>query len=332
MQKHIDSAALALMGAALTLALFKGLVGALFSGLLVYSLIHLITPKIAGKISNEKAKLLAASVLGFVVIGGLTLGIWGAVSFFRSDAGNLHALLQKLADMIAASRHQFPQWLIDKLPLDADEMSQQIAQWMREHAAEAKTWGAEAGRSALHILLGMIIGAIIALGDVRKPHQMQALAAALHTRCTLLVESFRSIVFAQVWISAINTAITAVFVLLVLPLAGVHLPLAKTLIAITFVAGLLPVVGNLISNTVFVIVGLSVSLNVAIALLAFMVIIHKLEYFLNARIIGSHIDAKSWELLIVILVMESCFGIAGVVAGPVLYAYIKKELKLRELI
>ena len=38
---------------------------------------------------------------------------------------------------------------------------------------------------------------------------------------------------------------------------GIHLPLIKTMIAITFLVGLLPVIGNLISNTVIVVVSLS---------------------------------------------------------------------------
>jgi len=127
-------------------------------------------------------------------------------------------------------------------------------------------------------------------------------------------------------IAAINAALTAVYLLVVLPLAGIHLPLTKSMVALTFVAGLLPVVGNLISNSVVVIVGLSHSLGIAFASLFYLIVIHKLEYFLNAKIIGSHINARAWELLTAMLVMESIFGLPGVVAAPVLYAYLKKEL------
>jgi predicted PurR-regulated permease PerM len=47
---------------------------------------------------------------------------------------------------------------------------------------------------------------------------------------------------------------------------------------------------------------------------------------LNAKIIGTQINAKAWELLITILVMEALFGIPGLVAGPVFYACLKIEL------
>jgi predicted PurR-regulated permease PerM len=143
---------------------------------------------------------------------------------------------------------------------------------------------------------------------------------------------FRRIVFAQVRVSAINTLLTAGFLLAGLPLFGAHLPLSKTLVVLTFVVGLLPVVGNLISNTVVVVVALSVSPYVAAAALTFLVVIHKLEYFLNARIVGAQINARAWELLAAMLLMESAFGVAGVVAGPIYYAYLKDELTARELV
>jgi len=103
-------------------------------------------------------------------------------------------------------------------------------------------------------------------------------------------------------------------------------------VLVTFVVGLLPVLGNLISNSIIVIISLSNSLYVAAGSLVFLVVIHKLEYFVNARIIGGQIKARAWELLIVMLVMEAAFGVPGVIAAPVFYAYIKKELSDRELI
>ena len=100
----------------------------------------------------------------------------------------------------------------------------------------------------------------------------------------------------------------------------------------TFLVGLLPVVGNLISNTLIVIVALSVSLWVALGALIFLVLIHKLEYFLNANIVGNRIHARAWEILLAMLVMEAAFGLPGVVAAPIYYAYLKSELTAAHLI
>jgi predicted PurR-regulated permease PerM len=104
------------------------------------------------------------------------------------------------------------------------------------------------------------------------------------------------------------------------------------MIVVTFIVGLLPVIGNLISNTVIVLVSFSVSPWVAVGSLIFLVVIHKLEYFLNARIIGTRIKAWAWELLLAMLVMEAWFGIPGVIAAPIYYAYVKDELEMRKLI
>jgi len=106
----------------------------------------------------------------------------------------------------------------------------------------------------------------------------------------------------------------------------VHLPLTKTMVAITFVVGLLPIVGNLTSNTIVVIVSLAHSPAVAVASLVFLVVIHKLEYFLGARIVGTRIKSQIWELLIAMMAMEAMFGVPGLVAAPIYYAYVKSEL------
>ena len=110
------------------------------------------------------------------------------------------------------------------------------------------------------------------------------------------------------------------------------MPLTNTLIAITFLAGLLPVVGNLISNSVIFVVSLSISLYTALAALFYLVVIHKLEYFLNARIVGARIHARAWELLLAMLLLEVAFGITGLIAAPIYYAYIKNELTAAGLI
>lgn len=309
-----------------------GLLASLFSGLLVFALVHLMAPLLAKKFSSARARLLAVAVLSIVTVGLLSLAIWGSVAFFRSDAGSVETLLQKLADILEASRGQIPAWLANYLPGDTHALREMLTAWLRQHATEARLAGQEAGRTAAHVLLGMIIGAMIALQDSTEAHATRPLARALRERALHLSEAFRQIVFAQVRIAAINALLTAAYIFIVLPLLGVHLPLAKSIVAITFFAGLLPVVGNLVSNTVLVIAGLSHSLHIAVGSLLFMVVIHKLEYFLNAKIIGHHIKARPWELLIAMLVMEAIFGLPGVVAGPVFYAYLKQELVARGLI
>jgi len=240
--------------------------------------------------------------------------------------------LQRIADMLDASRSQLPPWLGEYFPADVGSLKLMITDWLHLHSVEARLMGEAAGRTAAHLVLGMIIGALVALNETRHEHSMQPLAATLSRRVAHLAGAFRNIVFAQVQIAAINTVFTGVYLLILLPIAGVELPLRKSMLAITFFAGLLPIVGNLISNSVMVVVALSHSFQVALASLIFLVTIHKLEYFLNARIIGAHIQARAWELLVAMLVMEAMFGLPGVAAAPVYYAYLKCELVKRKLI
>jgi predicted PurR-regulated permease PerM len=192
--------------------------------------------------------------------------------------------------------------------------------------------GAEVGRALLYVFVGMILGAMVSLHETLPVQPHRVLANALTERLVRLGSAFRRVVFAQVRISLLNTFFTGIYLVLILPLFGIDLPLKKTLIAVTFVTGLLPVVGNLISNTAIVVVSLSYSWHAAVASLVFLIVIHKLEYFLNARIVGRRIESRAWELLVAMLAMEAAFGIPGVIAAPIYYAYIKDELSERRVI
>ena len=317
---------------ALLIVLHAGLLAALYSGLLVYALVHLATPPSSRRTGSRPARVLAVAALGTLIVVALTLAVWFVLSYFTSDAGSLPVLLKRMADLIEQSRHQIPPWIASHLPESAEALQQMLSEWMREHAAQATHLGQETGRVLVHLLIGMVIGAMAALYDTTKVHDFKPLSAALHQRIVRLHEAFRQIVFAQVRIAAINATFTGIFLAIALPMAGVHLPFVKTMIVITFIAGLLPVIGNLISNTVIVIVSLSHSLPTALIALLFLIVIHKLEYFLNAKIIGSQINARAWELLTAMLLMESLFGIPGVIAAPVFYAYIKTELSTAGLV
>ena len=312
------------------------LLSSLLAGLLVYELVHIITPFIARKFpskqSGNSSKLLAVGILVFVVVSLLVMAGAGLYAFFRSDAGSLTALLAKMAQIIEDLRQSLPPWILEHLPADAIAFKEQATVWLRTHAGTLQVAGKEAGRLAVHIVLGMIIGGMLAVREAALMTTFKPFARALAGRTSLFADAFKRVVFAQVRIASINATFTAIYLVIVLPLLGIHLPLVKTLIAITFIVGLIPVVGNLISNTIIVVVSLSQSLAVAIGSLVYLVIIHKFEYFLNARIVGGQIRAHAWELLIAMLAMEAAFGLGGVIAAPIYYAYIKSELRGRNLI
>ncbi|RLJ62137.1 AI-2E family transporter [Sulfurisoma sediminicola] len=315
-----------LSGMALVAVLRLNLLPALFAGLLVFVLVHLLAPRLQRHFASERARLAAVIVLATVVASFTTAAVIGAIAFFKSDAGSLSALFAKMAQIIEDARATLPSWAIDMIPVDPDDLRMATVELLREHASELRNVGKEAAVTLAYILVGLIIGAMVATQDAHGGRPLGPVGVALQERVRRLAEAFRRIVFAQVRISVLNTVFTAIYLVVALPLFGVHLPLTKTLILITLIAGLLPVVGNLISNVVIVVVSLAHSPHAALASLIFLVVVHKFEYFLNARIVGSQINARAWELLTAMLLMEAVFGMTGVVAAPIVYAWLKDEL------
>jgi predicted PurR-regulated permease PerM len=132
--------------------------------------------------------------------------------------------------------------------------------------------------------------------------------------------SFATVMGAQITISLINTALTAIF------LTAVRIPHAALLIVVTFLCGIVPIVGNLISNTIIVFVALTVSLKLAISALVFLIVIHKLEYLLNSKIIGDRIRNPVWLTLIALILGERLMGIPGLILAPVVLNYLRVEM------
>jgi len=331
-QSH-EIAAWILAGIALLVILGLHLVPALLAGLLVHELVHLLAPKFKiFRIHRKRRKLMAVAALATFVVLAIVLAGIGIVAFARSDAGNLPTFLKKMGEILERWRAVLPASVVENFPDDIDQLKTVLVQGLRGHTSEVEQFGAHTGRVLAHIVIGLVVGALVALREVEPGRTLGPLASALQERARRLCRAFRRVVFAQVRIASINTLLTAAYLIVALPLFGVHVPLAKTLVLVTFVTGLLPVVGNLISNTLIVFVSVSVSVSVAMSSLVFLVIIHKLEYFLNAKIVGSEINARAWEMLLAMMVMEAAFGLPGLVAAPIYYAYVKDELTSRQLI
>jgi predicted PurR-regulated permease PerM len=322
-----------LMGLALFYVLFMHLLAALFAGLLVYELVSLLAPKFtSGRLSRSRAKIVVVALISATVLGLLIAVVAGVVAYFRTGS-DLSGLLAKMAEIVATSRNLLPAAVAQYLPQgDESQIREAIVEWLRTHAQEIKVFGSNAGHVLAMVVVGLIIGAFVALNEGLPEHGLGPLAESMVARVEKLGMAFRRVVFGQLQISALNVTLTGIYLFVALPLFGVHLPFVKTMVVLTFIAGLMPVLGNLVSNTVIVVISLAQGMYVAAASLAFLVVIHKLEYFVNARIIGGQIKAHAWELLIAMLVMESAFGIPGVIAAPVFYAYLKKELLDHKLI
>jgi len=69
----------------------------------------------------------------------------------------------------------------------------------------------------------------------------------------------------------------------------------------------------------------------ALAALIFLVAVHKLEYFLNSKIIGHRIRNPLWLTLLALVLGEKLMGIPGMILAPVLLHYLKVETSGIEL-
>lgn len=327
---YLATQILALM--ALIASLLLGLLPALLAGLLVYQLVEFGSSRLERLgMPPFTGKIILLVFVGCIFIGGMGLLTMFFASRFMSGPESFVMLLQRMADVVDVGRNYLPLWMQAHLPANIEEWQVAGAAALRQNAQHFSEFGRDVGVFLVHILIGGVIGGMIALNpafqEIKGPFSQ-----GLSERAAFLDNAFRRVVFSQFRISALNTVLTAIFLAIVLPLMGNPLPLTKTMIAVTFIAGLLPIVGNLISNTVIVLIALSVSPAAAIGSLVFLVVIHKLEYFFNAKIIGYHIRARAWEILLAMLVMESAFGIAGLVAAPIFYSYLKDELASHKLI
>ena len=187
-------------------------------------------------------------------------------------------------------------------------------------------------RAAFLQLAMLIIGLVVAVSlfvsakwevdddpDVVKGSLYSTVVRELGVRFQTFYSSFAKVIGAQITISSINTLLTAVFVIW----NGYHY--VMVIIVLTFLCGLLPIIGNIMSNTLIVCVGFTVSPRVALFALIFLVVIHKLEYFLNSKIIGDRTKNPMWLTLVGLVIGEKLMGIPGMILAPVVLHYIKVE-------
>jgi predicted PurR-regulated permease PerM len=295
------------------------------------------------------ATLLLASLFSYLALTRLHLvkgrgeGKWLALGLF----------LVLLAGLAYELGH-FINHAVRALPEIADRAIPSIIQWAKQYeielpftdydslkdlafgtvTSEVNYLGrfANIARGATRQFVFLAAGCVIAISLFLKPQieldpNAQALPNNLYSRCCqeiaerfrLFYRSFETVMGAQILISAINTVLTTAFVLCV------NLPYAVVVIGVTFLCGLVPVIGNLVSNTIIIGIGFTVSPRTALLALVFLVVIHKLEYLLNSKIIGQRIRNPLWLTLLSLIVGERLMGVPGMILAPVVLNYLKLE-------
>ncbi len=296
--------------------------------------LHLATPFLTilvGFFVLQKLEQLTRSrvwAISLMVVLMTLLG-WGSVYFARQMITGMPELMAKTIPA-----------MIDYLDSHGVRLPFDDIQGLKSMIVETiqKQWG-NVGKIAgivVHQAAFAIIGMVISIGlflnkevDLeRHTHKIPnnyytTTMDALADRFRTFYHSFERVMGAQFTISILNTGFTSIFITLC------HLPYAIMLIGVTFLCGLLPIIGNLISNTVIIGVAFSISPKTALASLVFLVIIHKLEYFLNSKIIGDRIKNPVWLTLLGLLIGERILGIPGMILAPVLLNFIKVDSSLK---
>ena len=308
------------------LALKLGLVVTLLSGLLVFQLTHLLASTVEGRLPPGRARAIAVIVLSAIIISALVLAGIGVASFFRNETGGPDALLARLMEILNTSRHQVPALLQPYIPEDMPALRAALNDWAAEHQRQLGVAGTSVVQVGVRVLIGMVLGAMIALYDELPLPKMGPLAQELVGRTSRLATAFRQVVFAQVKISLLNTVFTAIFLLGVLPLFGVHLPPVQDPGADHFPGR--PAAGGGQHHLQHdhhhrCTVGLVLCGGGGAAVP---------DRDPQAGVLpqrahcGWRNPGAGLELLLAMLVMEAAFGLPGLVAAPVFYAYVKREL------
>jgi predicted PurR-regulated permease PerM len=325
-----------MMGLFLVFILFRHLVPGLVAGLALYLILDRVSHSFARRMPHTTARPLALAtvtlIAAAIVVGVIAL----AVTFLRRHAGNIPAMMTKMAEILQSTRTWlggYGQDVIPEVMTDAETLRLGVVAWLKEHAEALKLAGSTFSMGLVHMIMGTLLAVLVFFRHVTKHDRDRGtLAVQLTNKIERFTDAFARIATAQIKISLVNTTLTAIYLLVILPMFGQHVPFRTTIVFVTFICGLIPVVGNLISNTVIVILSLGLSVGTAVASLVFLVLIHKLEYLINSRIVGGETDSQAWEILMAILLGETAFGVSGVVMAPIIYAFLKRELRERGLV
>ena len=323
--EHLRLRALLIASAALLAVLYLHLLPALFAGLAGYVLYRRVRDFTGPAHGAWQTRALRWLIV-FGTVAVMTIALLAAFELlFKS--GGLERLMQLVADTLDQIRATAPSWIGERLPESAEAVQAAVSTWLREHAGEVQRWGGSAMKILVRIILGLAIGLMAAAERRGGKGPRRPLILLAQARMAQLAIAFGDVFAAQLRISFINSVLTGIYLLGVLPMLGYHVPLSPTLVGFTFFASLVPIIGNLLSNTAITVAALTVSPWIGLASLGFLIVVHKLEYFLNARIVGGRTNVPTYSMLAAMIVLEAAFGLSGLVAAPIYAAWLTRELR-----
>ena len=144
----------------LVIVLKAHLLVALLAGLLIYELVHLISPVLISKvrINSDLAKLSVVLAISIIIISIVTLIVFLLIKAFHAGNENLSELLKMMADVLDNYHRQLPNFLVQYLPSNIHDIQIMLTDWLKNNAIVLKTAGKGIGISFVHALVGMVIG------------------------------------------------------------------------------------------------------------------------------------------------------------------------------
>ena len=322
-----------LMFIALICVFYYHLIPMVISGIIFFAITKSLYNSLSKKTSTKFSKTITLLVV--ILIIASIFAILSVSIYYAIQLGKLSRLEMEVIKILEELRTYLPSWLLSYIPRNLLELKNHLLNIAKESGSEIFLATSVSAKVLLNIIIGMILGAVISFSFIQvdiDTLNWTEFSRQLFNRISIFFKVVTEVLFAQVKISLFNTILTAIYFFIILRLFDIDMPYAKSLILLSFLFGLIPVLGNLIINFLVVALSITVSFKLAIFSLLFLVLIHKLEYYINAKIVGSRLHISIWELLISMVVMEAIFGMVGVVLAPAIYGYIKEELKLNKII
>jgi predicted PurR-regulated permease PerM len=271
--------------------------------------------------------LTSAVVIAAVVLLGIGLnsGVRFVLQTITQQGPQLVDEALRNLNSVTAS---LPQVIKDMIPGKPSDLFRIVSKDNSDLMGYIRNLGGASFFLFLQFVFALILGVSAALlvpSFTSTPVQQQPkpLAHAWLNALEGYVRCFTLLMGAQVYVSIWNTFCTAIFVYGILPAFDVVLPFRELLLIFTAVASLIPAAGNIMANTLILVLTIRYGVFVAVGSVVYLFVIHKLEYFVNGYIIGRNVRASVPEMLIAIVLGEVAFGLPGLITAPVTYAFLK---------
>ena len=269
------------------------------------------------------------ALIAVLLVGFGSVGIAGLISAGR------------LKTFIIDTRDKLPQQIeeLKEHPLFVDLSTylpdtEKLIESAKHYGNDVAHAASELGHFVLLMIIGLILAVVYffdepAVTAFRERLPPTSLFGTLSRWFGITADAVGLMIQLQIVVALCNAVLT----LPVLLIIGVpHIPALMLLI---FITGLIPVVGNLISGAVLILLAYQAKGIFGVAIfVALTFVLHKIEsYYLNPRLTSRHVQLPGFVLILSLIAWEHLLGIVGLfVSFPFLFVAgkIRSEFKAED--